>query len=125
MRFLFFLLFISLGLLHAAGYSCNEAEWVANITDATTDQRASYSENSKGKDWYSRYFRFTTAVDGKIFIDVDKLSTRQKVSIQPITLAPLILQPALPIILVLVNVICLIELSLILLLIFKLLMWST
>ena len=81
MRFLFFLLFISLGLLHAAGYSCNEAEWVANITDATTDQRASYSENSKGKDWYSRYFRFTTAVDGKIFIDVDKLSTRQKVSI--------------------------------------------
>ncbi len=80
MRFFLFLLFIGMSLLHAADYSC-DGEWVTNITGATNNQSASYSENTTGGNSYSRYFRFQTNVDGDISINIDKLSTRQEIYI--------------------------------------------
>lgn len=85
----FFFLLLTLGIigstyptsLQAASYSC-QGENVANIHGATTDAFQQYTDNRTGGGSYSRYFKFTTQVDGDITITFGNTrNTRQRMYI--------------------------------------------
>jgi hypothetical protein len=64
----------------AANYSC-PGEDVANVNAADSDAFKSYSEDSSGSGGYSRYFKFSTDVDGSITISFNSDNYNHKMRI--------------------------------------------
>ncbi|CAI6147620.1 MAG: hypothetical protein SPLUMA1_SPLUMAMAG1_00472 [uncultured Sulfurimonas sp.] len=66
----------------AAEYTC-DGEDVLNLNNATASASKSYSENTNdnGNSGYSRYFKFSTAINGEVTFTIDKHNVEQQIYI--------------------------------------------
>ncbi|CAI6150083.1 MAG: hypothetical protein SPLUMA2_SPLUMAMAG2_01682 [uncultured Sulfurimonas sp.] len=62
----------------AAEYTC-DGEDVLNLNNATASASTSYSENTSDND--SRYFKFSTAINGEVTFTIDKHNVEQQIYI--------------------------------------------